>query len=258
MYVGSPAGSKAMNDAVVQVTHMTKRYGDVTAVKEISFTVQAGSVCALLGANGAGKTTTMAILLGLVLPTSGSVRILGHDVTRERYAVLGRINFATPYLDLPQRLTVRENLRVYARLYGVADVEQRLLLLTEALDLAEFLDKPYGTLSSGQKTRVALAKGFVNEPEVLLLDEPTSALDPDTADRVRGYLLDYQAQHSATLLLASHNMLEVERICNQVILMQRGQIVADSTPAGLLARFGMETLEQVFLNVARQAESEPN
>lgn len=244
--------------AVVRVTQLVKRYQDLTAVDKISFEVKPGTVCALLGANGAGKTTTMAVLLGLVLPTSGSVEILGHDITRERYAVLGRINFATPYLDLPQRLTVHENLRVYARLYGVAEIARKLESLTADLDLGEFLEKPYGTLSSGQKTRVALAKGFINDPEVLLLDEPTSALDPDTADRVRGYLRDYQTRRGATLLLASHNMLEVERICSQVILMQRGRIVADSTPAGLLERFGRETLEEVFLDVARQPPGEPN
>ncbi|MBM3516769.1 MAG: ABC transporter ATP-binding protein [Alphaproteobacteria bacterium] len=239
-----------MSDAIA-VTALTKRYDDVLAIDRISFTVAAESVTALLGGNGAGKTTTIAIILGLLLPTSGAVTVLGVDMLRERYRVLPRMNFSSPYVDLPRRLTVRENLAVYATLYGMADVPGRVATLAAALDLQGFIDRPYGSLSAGQRTRVSLAKALVNEPDLLLLDEPTASLDPDTADWVRGYLLDYRARVGATLLLASHNMAEVERMCSDVVMLRAGNVVDHDLPAALVRRYGRATLEEVFLDVAR-------
>ncbi len=237
---------------VIEVSRLRKVYGGVVALDGVSFQVFPGQVCGLLGGNGAGKTTTLAILLGLLLPTSGSVRVLGVDMVRQRYKALGRMNFTSPYVDLPHRLTVWENLDVYARLYNVRHRRRRIRELARRLDLADLLGRHYGSLSSGQKTRVALAKALLNSPQVLLMDEPTASLDPDSAERIRGYLLDYQKNSGATLLLASHNMLEVERLCDRVYILRRGRIAAAGTPAELLARYGRETLEQVFIDIARQ------
>ncbi|MBI4005342.1 MAG: ABC transporter ATP-binding protein [Gammaproteobacteria bacterium] len=235
----------------IEVQHLTKRYGPVSAVADISFTVPECSICALLGTNGAGKTTTLAVLLGLLIPDQGRVSILGEDMLRHRYRVLPRMNFSSPYVDLPQRLTVTENLEIYARLYGVHSRAGRITELAEVLDLTGLLDRPYRTLSAGQKTRVALAKALINQPEVLLLDEPTASLDPDSADRIRTYLTNYQSTTRATILLASHNMAEVERICRQVMIMRAGRIVDAGQPENLIARYGRRTLEEVFLDVIR-------
>ncbi|MBL8660152.1 MAG: ABC transporter ATP-binding protein [Rhodospirillales bacterium] len=241
---------RAGQPAVV-VDKVTKRYRDVTALDGVSFTVAAGSTMALLGGNGAGKTTTISILLGLLLPTAGAVRVLGHDMLRERHRVLGRMNFSSPYVDLPRRLSVAENLTVYAHLYGLADPVGRIRSLAAALDLADFLDRPTGDLSSGQRTRVALAKAMLNAPRLLLLDEPTASLDPDTADWVRGYLQAYQRESGATIVLASHNMSEVERMCDDVVVMRAGVIVDRGAPAALIAKYGRQTMEEVFLDIAR-------
>jgi ABC-2 type transport system ATP-binding protein len=241
----------ASNPSAVSVDRLTKIYKGVRAVDGISFSLAAGSITALLGGNGAGKTTTIAMIMGLVTPTSGTVRVLGAEMPRERYEVLGRMNFESPYVDLPTRLTVRQNLSVFAKLYGVADVAARVGELAADLDLTGFLDRWTGRLSSGQKTRVSLAKALLNRPEVLLLDEPTASLDPDTADWVRGHLEHYRDRYRATILLASHNMNEVERLCERVIIMKKGRIEDDDTPDRLLARYGRENLEQVFLDVAR-------
>jgi len=240
-----------MSNPAIQVQDLTKHYDRVAAVDHLTFDVASGSTCGLLGGNGAGKTTTISMLLGLLLPTSGSVRVLGEDMLANRYRVLGRLNFSSPYVDLPHRLTVNENLSVYARLYGLRNRGQRVRQLANDLDIAEFLDRPYGNLSAGQKTRVSLAKALLNEPELLLLDEPTASLDPDTADRMRGYLADYRRATSATVLLASHNMLEVERLCDDVIMMRDGRVVDRGTPRQLLERFGRKNLEDVFLDIAR-------
>jgi len=236
---------------VIQVKDVSKYYGEVLAVDSINFTVGQGAICALLGGNGAGKTTTLSMLLGLLLPTSGHIVVLGEDMLRHRYRVLPRMNFSSPYVDLPHRLTVAENLTVYARLYGLKQVKPRLKQLADDLDIDGFMPRHYGSLSAGQKTRVALAKALLNEPELLLLDEPTASLDPDTADRIRHYLLRYKARTDATLMLASHNMVEVERICTDVIMMRAGLIVDRGTPQSLLARYGRQNLEQVFLDIAR-------
>jgi ABC-2 type transport system ATP-binding protein len=236
---------------VIVVDRVTKRYGAVMALDAVSFTTTAGSTLALLGGNGAGKTTTISILLGLLLPTSGTVRVLGHDIVRERHRVLGRMNFSSPYVDLPRRLSVAENLKVYAHLYGLADPRARIRELAAALDLEGFLTRPTGDLSSGQRTRVALAKAMLNAPRLLLLDEPTASLDPDTADWVRGYLQAYQRESGATIVLASHNMSEVERLCDDVVMMRAGTIVDRGAPGELIARYGRQTMEEVFLDIAR-------
>ncbi|MEA2990228.1 MAG: type transport system ATP-binding protein [Alphaproteobacteria bacterium] len=235
----------------IAVDQLVKTYGTTRAVDGISFALEPGSITGLLGGNGAGKTTTIAMILGLVMPTSGSARVLGAEMPRQRYQVLHRLNFESPYIDMPHRLTVRQNLKVFGRLYAVDDLAGRIAQIAAELDLTEFLDRPTGKLSAGQKTRVALAKALINAPEVLLLDEPTASLDPDTADWVRGRLETYRKTRRATILLASHNMAEVERLCERVIIMKLGKIEDDDAPAPLLARYGRETLEEVFLDVAR-------
>jgi len=240
---------------VIQVEDLRKHYGTVRAVDGISFMVTRNATCALLGGNGAGKTTTIAMLLGLLLPTSGQIRILGEEMPRYQQRMLPRMNFSSPYVDLPQRLTVAENLTVYARLYGVRRVRERLATLGQELDIAAFFQRPYGSLSAGQKTRVVLAKALLNEPEVLLLDEPTASLDPDTADRMRSILTGYQRRSGATLLLASHNMSEVERLCDQVIMLRNGSIVATGAPHELIHRYGRKDMEEVFLDIARGIQS---
>ena len=235
----------------IAVKHLAKAYGEVNAVNDISFTIAKGSRTALLGGNGAGKTTTISMLLGLVLPTSGDIRLFGEDITTHRHRVLHRMNFISPYVNLPMRLTLRQNLETFAKLYGVRDPAGRVRDIAGELRLEELLDRPTGTMSAGQKTRAALAKSLVNAPELLLLDEPTASLDPDTADWIRTKLHDYQAARGATLLLASHNMVEVERMAERVIMLEQGRIVEDGTPAELLGRYGRETLEDVFLDIAR-------
>ncbi len=236
---------------VIDVRNLTRRFGKVVAVDNVSFSVPPGSVTGLLGANGAGKTTTIAMLLGLLLPTSGTITVLGEDMLRHRYRVLGRMNFSSPYFDLPQRLTVRQNLTVYARLYGVRRVGERLGTLAGELDLEPLMDRSFRGLSAGQKTRVLMAKAMINEPELLLLDEPTASLDPESADRIRGYLERFRDRTGGTILMASHNMPEVERLCDHVLIMQRGRIVDRGAPADLVAKHGRQTLEQVFLDIAR-------
>jgi ABC-2 type transport system ATP-binding protein len=242
---------QSMSEIAVQAETLTKHYGDSVAVDGISFTIEAGSITGLLGGNGAGKTTTIGMMMGLVTPTGGRVLLFGADMARESHQVLHRINFESPYVDLPHRLTVRQNLTVFGMLYGIARVGERIAQLAGDLDLLEFIDRPAGKLSAGQKTRVALAKALINEPDLLVLDEPTASLDPDTADWIRGHLERYRTRRKATILLASHNMGEVERLCDRVLMMKRGQIVDDGSPKQLLARYGRHNLEDVFLDVAR-------
>jgi len=242
----------------ITVTALTKRYGATLAVDGIDFVVPHGSTAGLLGGNGAGKTTTIAMLLGLLIPTQGSISVLGHDMATDRFAALARMNFSSPYVALPHRISVAENLRVYGHLYNVRQAERRIAELADQLDLHGLLDRPAGELSAGQKTRVALAKSLINRPDVLLLDEPTASLDPDTGDMVRGWLERYRAESGCTILLASHNMAEVERLCDQVLMMKRGRIVDRGSPAALLERYERDDLEQVFLDIARnrtQAEA---
>ena len=235
----------------IDVRHLRKVYGEVVAVDDLTVAVPRGAVLGLLGGNGAGKTTTIAMLLGLLEPTAGDIHVLGVDMRRHRYAALPRMNFSSPYVDLPHRLTVRQNLQFYGRLYGVKALPRRIEEIAEHMQVAQFLDRQTGKLSAGQKTRVALAKALINRPDVLLLDEPTASLDPDTADWVRTYLKGYQAETHATILLASHNMAEVERLCDDVVLLQAGRVFDRGSPRELIARFGREDMEEVFLDMAR-------
>jgi ABC-2 type transport system ATP-binding protein len=235
----------------IAVEALTKRFAGVLAVDHLSFSIAPGSVTGLLGGNGAGKSTTIGMIMGLILPTSGKVRVLGVDMLRDRYQVLARMNFESPYVDMPHRLTVRQNLEIFGRLYGVNAIEARIARLATDLALDAFVDRPSGQLSAGQKTRVALAKALINKPEVLLLDEPTASLDPDTADWVRTQIEEYRLAQGATVLLASHNMGEVERLCDRVIMLKEGRIVGDGSPKELLARFERNNLEEVFLDLAR-------
>ncbi len=241
----------------VSVRDLTKVYGTVTAVDHISFTLAPATTVALLGGNGAGKTTTIAMLLGLIVPTSGEVRVFGADMSTRRGEVAHRLNFQSPYVDLPSRLTVRQNLTVYARLYGIANAVERIAYVAQDLQIEPLLDRETGKLSAGQKTRVGLAKAFLNAPELLLLDEPTASLDPDTADWIRRKLRDYARDRGATLLLASHNMAEVERLADRVILLDQGRIIEDETPRDLIETFGRKTLEEVFLDVVRGRSRQP-
>jgi ABC-2 type transport system ATP-binding protein len=245
-----------MSPPVVSVSRISKHFDSVTAVEDISFEVAPRSTTALLGGNGAGKTTTLSMLLGLLLPSSGAISIFGVDILRDRYRVLPRLNFSSPYVDLPRRLTVRENLTVYARLYGIVDIKGRIAALSEDLQIGRFLGRPYGQLSAGEKTRVMLAKALLNEPELMLLDEPTASLDPDTADYVRGMLEAYRRRSGTTILLASHNMSEVERLCDDVIMLRAGRIVDRGTPEQLLTRYGRQNMEEVFIDIARERRLE--
>src|SRR3954470_21837413 len=250
----TPAQSAAAGpegSAAIDVAHLIKLYKTTRAVDDVSFRIARGSITGLLGGNGAGKTTTIAMIMGLVLPTSGRIQVLGHSMPEESAEVLGRMNFESPYVDMPMRLTVRQNLTIFGRLYAVPHLRERIEQLSSDLDLGEFLDRANGKLSAGQKTRVALAKALINQPELLLLDEPTASLDPDTADWVRQHLDRYRRERGATILLASHNMLEVERLCDRVIIMKRGRIEDDDSPDKIMLRYNRTTLEEVFLDVAR-------
>jgi ABC-2 type transport system ATP-binding protein len=243
--------------AAIVVADLRKSYGEVEAVKGISFAVRSGTTTALLGGNGAGKTTTLSMLLGVLTPTAGRVTVLGAEMPRERHRVLPRLNFTSPYVDLPKRLTVRENLAVFADLYGIRDARQRIDAVAVDCDLAGLLGRPYGSLSAGQRTRVSLAKAVINEPEVLLLDEPTASLDPDIGDRMRTYLEAYQRRTGCTMLLASHHMGEVERMCDDVIMLREGRVVDQGSPQKLLAKYGRANMEEVFLDIARGRGGEP-
>lgn len=239
------------NEFVIEVDTLAKRFGQVSAVDAISFKVRRGVTTALLGGNGAGKTTTLAMLLGLLLPTSGNIWILGENMLLHRYRLLHRMNFSSPYVDLPHRLTVRQNLTVYGHLYRMQNLKGRIEQLATELSLTDFLDRRFGRLSAGQKTRVSLAKSLLNEPELLLLDEPTASLDPDTADTIRTHLERYQKRTGASILLASHNMSEVERMCTDVIMLRQGKVVDIGAPDALIERYGRNTMEEVFIDIAR-------
>jgi len=241
----------SQNPHAIEVQALTKRFGEIAAVDGINFAVPRGSFTALLGGNGAGKTTTIAMLLNLVQPSSGRVLIFGKDLAVHGKTLLARMNFQSPYVDLPRRLTVRQNLMLYARLYGVVKPRARVETLAASLDISAFLDRPFGELSAGQRTRAGLAKALINRPDIVLLDEPTASLDPDTADWVRGFLHDYAREANATFLIASHNMPEVERLCDTVVMMRAGRIVDRGSPSELITRYGRGSLEEVFLDIAR-------
>ena len=224
------------------------------AVDDLSFSLDKSSITALLGGNGAGKTTTLSMLLGLLRPSSGSIRLFEQDFIKNRFAVLSRMNFSSPYVDLPQRLTVRENLLVYAKLYGVIKPGNRVAEVAESFRIENLLNQRLRRLSSGQKTRVSLAKSLINKPEFLLLDEPTASLDPDTTAWIRELLRQYRDQEGATILFASHDMREVELLCDKALLMKKGKLVEEGTPTQLLGKYNRDNLEDVFLQVNRREE----
>ena len=241
---------------VLVVEGLRKRYRPdaAYAVDGLDFELPRGATWGLLGGNGAGKTTTIAMLLGLLVPSAGRIVALGHDMATDRFAALAQMNFSSPYIALPHRLSVAENLRIYGHLYNVSGTEARIAELSETLQMGDFLDRPAGELSAGQKTRVALAKALINRPQLLLLDEPTASLDPDTGDWVRTWLERYREASGCAILLASHNMAEVERLCGHVLVLKKGRVVDQGAPAELVARFGRDDLEQVFLDIARGSE----
>ncbi len=236
----------------LEIKNLVKKFESVTAVNNISFTLEKNSTLGLLGPNGCGKTTSIGMMLGLITPTSGKIYI--NDIVLEpknRIELLTMINFASPYIELPKKLTVKQNLEVYARLYGVKKIYERLSELVEDLNLQKFLNKKTGELSSGQKNRVSLAKSLINKPKLLFLDEPTASLDPDVGDFVREYIETYKKNNELTILLASHNMKEVERLCDKVVMMKQGEIVDSGTCGELIKKHGRTNLEDTFLKIAR-------
>ncbi|MDH5527117.1 MAG: ABC transporter ATP-binding protein [Nitrospirota bacterium] len=235
----------------VEARNLHKRFGDFVAVNDLSFTIGAGEVYGLLGANGAGKTTTISMLLDLVTPTSGQVRVLGHQYPKGRQEILSQVNFSSTYVSLPLRLTVWENMRVFAALYGVPNPKQRILELLERFEIVETLKKPVGDLSSGQKTRVYLAKALLNRPKVLFLDEPTASLDPDMADKTRQVIREIQKEYGTAVLITSHNMAEMESLCQRILFIARGKKLMEGTPKQIVDHYGRSNLEEVFIQVAR-------
>ena len=236
---------------ILETKSLVKDFGTIRAVDNLNLSLNPGTITALLGGNGAGKTTTLSMLLGLLIPSSGQISIFGHDFVNNRYAALKRMNFSSPYVDLPQRLTVRENLTVYGKLYGLENVSASVLEMVETFRLGEFIDRRVRKLSAGQKTRVSLAKALINQPDLLLLDEPTASLDPETVFWIRSFLEDYQKKKGATILLASHDMKEVEQLCENVLLLRKGKLVEEGSPPDLLTKYGRQTLEEVFLDVSK-------
>ena len=238
----------------LEITQLTKIYGEKEAVKNISFKINKNEIIGILGPNGCGKTTTIGMILGLLKPSKGTVLINGISIEDKRVELLNDINFISPYIELPKKLSVQQNLEVYGRLYDVANLKSKIEELTEKLRLNEIIYKITGELSSGQKNRVSLAKSIINNPKVLLLDEPTASLDPETGDFVRGFLEDYQNENKASILLASHNMTEVERLCASVFMMKNGVIIDQDSPKQLIQKHGRKNLEEVFLKLTREKD----
>ena len=236
----------------VKVKDLYKKFENKIAVSGINFDIKENTTLGLLGPNGCGKTTTIGMILGLIKPSQGEIFIDGIDINKnDRIKLLEKINFASPYIELPKKLTVRQNLEIFARLYGVRDTENSIDQIANDLDLKKFINKKTGELSSGQKNRVSLAKSLINEPKLLLLDEPTASLDPDIGDFIRGYLENYKRKNNVTILLASHNMSEVERLCDEVIMMKNGSLVDEGTCDQLIKKHGRSNLEETFLKIAR-------
>ena len=242
-----------MVSPVLEVRNLTKTFGDFTAVNGISFALQPGEILGVLGPNGAGKTTTMHMLLGLITPSSGTISMFGMDLETHREAILQRVNFSSTYMSMPQSLTVEENLWVVARLYGLPDVQRKIDDIVKKLEMGEFRHKVTRKLSSGQMTRLTLAKAFLTEPKILFLDEPTASLDPDIAHKIRALLKDEQRASGLSVLYTSHNMREMEEMSDRIIFLQKGNLVAEGTAAQIVARFGQTDLEDVFLKLARES-----
>ena len=235
----------------IEINNLSKQYKRASAVKNISFKINKGKIIGLLGPNGCGKSTTIGMMLGLIKPTSGVVLINGKNIENNRTNLLEKINFISPYIELPKKLTIQENLEIYGRLYGVKNLKNKILELMEMLNLTEFRKRKTGELSSGQKNRVSLAKALINDPEILLLDEPTASLDPDVGDYVRGVIENFSSKNNATILLASHNMNEVERLCDEVMMMKNGEIIDQGKSVDLVSKHGRKNLEEVFLKIVR-------
>jgi ABC-2 type transport system ATP-binding protein len=235
----------------IEVINLSKSYKTKKAVNNINFKINENEIVGLLGPNGCGKTTTIGMILGLLKPTSGQVLINGKNIENNKISILHKMNFISPYIELPKKLTVKQNLIVYGKLYNIQNLNQRINFLSEKLRLGDLLDKITGELSSGQKNRVSLAKALINDPTVLLLDEPTAALDPETADFIRTFLEKYKEEKKISVLLASHNMDEVKRLCNSVMMMKDGNIVDSGTPENLIKKYGQKNLEEVFLEIVR-------
>ena len=241
-----------MNIATIEVNNLAKQFKNTLAVNNISFKINKGTIIGLLGPNGCGKSTTIGMMLGLIKPTSGTVVINGQNIENNRTSLLEKMNFISPYIELPKKLTVEENLKVYGRLYGVKNLEGKISEIMEKLNLTEFKKRKTGELSSGQKNRVSLAKALVNDPEILLLDEPTASLDPDVGDNIRTFIEDFASKKGATILLASHNMNEVERLCHEVMMMKDGKIIDKGKSSDLINKHGRKNLEEVFLKIVRE------
>jgi len=238
----------------IEIKNLNKNYNNILAVKDLNFKINKGSIVGLLGPNGCGKTTTIGMMLGLIKPTSGSVFINGKNIENEndRIKILEKVNFISPYVELPKKLTIEENLKVYGKMYGVNNLQKKILNLMEQLNLLEFKKRKTGELSSGQKNRVSLAKALINDPEILLLDEPTASLDPDVGDYIRTYIEDFASKKGTTILLASHNMNEVERLCSEVMMMKKGKIIDKGTCSNLINKHGRKNLEETFLKIVRE------
>ena len=243
-----------MKNLSIEINNLNKRYSNVQAVKNINFKINKGSIVGLLGPNGCGKTTTIGMMLGLIKPTSGTVFVNGQNIESEknRTNILEKMNFISPYVELPKKLTVEENLKVYGKLYGVDNLQDKISHLMKDLNLFEFKKRKTGELSSGQKNRVSLAKALINDPEILLLDEPTASLDPDVGDYIRTYIENSASKKGTTILLASHNMNEVERLCNEVMMMKNGEIIDKGTCNDLIKKHGRKNLEETFLKIVRE------
>ena len=243
-----------MDKISIEIKNLNKNYNNIVAVKDINFTINKGSIVGLLGPNGCGKTTTIGMMLGLIKPSSGCVFINGQNIESEnnRTKILEKMNFISPYVELPKKLTVAENLKVYGTMYGVNDLQDKISDLMKRLNLLEFERRKTGELSSGQKNRVSLAKALINDPDILLLDEPTASLDPDVGDYIRSYIEDFASKKGATILLASHNMNEVERLCSEVMMMKNGQIIDKGTCESLINKHGRKNLEETFLKIVRE------
>ena len=238
----------------INIKNLNKKYKNFNAVNNLNFEIKKGSIIGLLGPNGCGKTTTLGMILGLIKPTSGTVNINGKNIEDENYRIkmLEKINFISPYIELPKKLTVNENLIVYGKMYSVRNLEKKIVTLVNDLNLKNFIDRKTGELSSGQKNRVSLAKSLINDPEILLLDEPTASLDPDTGDYIRGYIQKYAKQNNTTILLASHNMAEVKRLCSKIMMMKNGEIIDQGSCESLIKKHGRKNLEETFLKLARE------
>ena len=239
----------------VQIKNLSKKYNNYLAVDKINFNIEKNKTIGLLGPNGCGKTTTIGMMLGLVTPSEGEIILENRNInTFSRDQILNRFNFASPYVELPKKLTVKQNLEVYGRLYGIKNLSKRINEISSDLDIKNFFERKTGELSSGQKNRVSLAKSLINKPEILLLDEPTASLDPDIGDFIRSYILEYKSKNKVTMLLASHNMNEVERLCDSIIMMRKGKIIDKGTCKNLITKHGRDNLEETFLKLARSKD----